>query len=222
MKRRYDLIVFDWDGTLVDSEARILSCFRAASRDTGIAYPGDDAVRDIIGLSMREAVEAIYHNLPAGGAGALIERYREHFVHLDPTPMPYFPGVQDALPELVEQGYRLAVATGKARRGLARMLDGSPMAQLFAVTRCADETLSKPHPQMLFDILKATGTAPQRALMVGDTVHDLRMAASAGTDALAVSYGVQPRARLLAESPLACVDSFSEVCGWLDECRRAG
>jgi phosphoglycolate phosphatase len=216
MSKRYDLIVFDWDGTLVDSEARILNCFRAASLDTGFAYPGDPAVRDIIGLGLREAIEALYDTLPPGGVDALVERYREHFIHLDPTPMPYFPGVENGLPRLVERGYRLAVATGKARRGLTRMLDGNPMARLFAFTRCADEARSKPHPQMLYDIMAATGVAPARALMVGDTVHDMRMAASAGTHALAVSYGVQPRERLLAESPLACVDSFEELCRWLD------
>jgi phosphoglycolate phosphatase len=215
MNKTFELLVFDWDGTLMDSEQKILRCFQAAADDVRAVYPGDDAVRNIIGLGLGEAINALFPAESAEKRLALADRYREHFLHLDQTEMPLFPGVLNGLEELQAQGYTLAIATGKARRGLDRVLGRSTLAHLFSISRCADETLSKPHPRMLLEILDHTGIDPNRALMIGDTVYDMQMAARAGMAAIAVSYGAQPRKRLLEEGPLFCADSFDEVRAWL-------
>lgn len=212
---RYDLIIFDWDGTLMDSAGKIVRCFSAALADVGIDSPGDAAIRNIIGLGLAEAVAALLPGHGEAARVAVVERYREHFLHLDPGESELFPGVAPGLGRLHAQGYQLAVATGKSRRGLERVLGATALQPLFAATRCADETFSKPHPQMLHDILEHTGTEAHRALMVGDTVYDLEMARNARVDGLGVSYGVHERSRLLELAPRAVVDSFAEVCDWL-------
>ncbi len=215
MIARYDLIVFDWDGTLMDSERKIVRCMSAAAADVGIADPGADAIRQIIGLGLDEAMEQLYPQAPAALRKRLVERYREHFLELDQTEMLLFPGVEEGLAGLSQNGFLLAVATGKARRGLNRVLEETGTARYFAATRCADEAFSKPHPQMLDDILEQTGVPRDRALMVGDTTYDMLMARNAGVGALAVSYGVHSRRQLLECEPLGCVDSFAAVCGWI-------
>jgi phosphoglycolate phosphatase len=216
MKRRdYQLIVFDWDGTLMDSAGKIVRCFESAVADVGLSSPGPAAIRDIIGLGLGEAIASLLPHCDPQTQSRVVERYREHFLHLDQTDMPLFPGVRDGLMSLAQRGYLLAVATGKARRGLSRVLHETGLEHLFAASRCADETFSKPHPQMLLDILEQTGVAPAAALMVGDTVYDMEMARNARVDGLAVSYGVHERERLLAHDPVACLDSFVEVHGWL-------
>jgi len=215
MNRQYDLVVFDWDGTLMDSERKIVRCLSAAAADLGLTDPGVDAMRHIIGLGLDEAMQQLFRGAPAALRSRLTERYREHFLNLDQTHMPLFPGVADGLERLAQEGFLLAVATGKARRGLDRVLDETGTRHLFAATRCADESFSKPHPKMLEDILDMTGMARERVLMVGDTIYDMQMARNAGIPGLAVSYGVHARAQLLECAPLACVDSFAEVCAWL-------
>lgn len=215
MTRQFDLVVFDWDGTLMDSEAKIVRCMQAAARDLQIPDPGVAAIRDIIGLGLNEAMQVLFSGSTAGDHAQLVERYRRHFLELDNTAMPLFPGVAEGLAQLAEQGYLLAVATGKARRGLNRVLDETGMRHLFVTSRCADETFSKPHPQMLEEILDQTGIETGRALMVGDTVYDMQMAQNARVAGLGVSYGVHARERLLDCGALACVDSFHEVCAWV-------
>ncbi len=215
MNRQFDLIVFDWDGTLMDSEAKIVRCLQAAAVDTGIPDPGSAAIRDIIGLGLSEAMQVLFPEQTQGRRAELVERYRRHFLELDATGMPLFPGVPQGLTQLAQQGYLLAIATGKARRGLDRVLDDTGMRHLFVSSRCADEAFSKPHPQMLEDILDHTGVEARRALMVGDTVYDMEMARSAQVAGLAVSYGVHARERLLDCGALACLDSFPEVCAWV-------
>jgi phosphoglycolate phosphatase len=215
MSRSYDLIVFDWDGTLMDSEAKIVRCMLAAAADLDIAVPGEEAVRHIIGLGLGEALAALFPRCDTGIRARLAERYREHFLVHDQGAMPLFPGVETGLVALADRGFLLAVATGKARRGLERVLDDTATRRYFAATRCADETCSKPHPRMLEEILEVTGVEPGRALMVGDTVYDIAMARNAGLPALAVSYGVHTRESLLANGALACLDSFDAVCAWL-------
>ncbi|MCG6976426.1 MAG: HAD-IA family hydrolase [Acidiferrobacterales bacterium] len=214
MAREYDLVIFDWDGTLMDSETKIVRCFQLAAEDANVSYPGDEAIRNIIGLGMAEAMAAIYPGENPETHSAVIEAYREHFLFRDQTEMPLFPGVPEGLSALIEDGYRLAVATGKARRGLDRVLEDSPLQHLFHSTRCADETRSKPHPLMIEEIISETGAAPERTIMVGDSVFDLEMARNAGVDSLAVSYGVQPCERLASYQPLGCMASFSDVCEW--------
>ena len=215
MNARYDLIVFDWDGTLMDSERKIVRCMSAAAADLGLVDPGADAIRQIIGLGLDEAMEALFPQAPAALRQHLTLRYREHFLGLDQTDMPLFPGVEEGLPRLTQEGFLLAVATGKGRRGLDRVLDETGTRRYFAATRCADESFSKPHPGMLEDILEQTGVPRDRALMVGDTTYDMLMARNAGIAALAVSYGAHGRAQLLECAPLGCVDSFAEICRWL-------
>jgi phosphoglycolate phosphatase len=215
MNRKFDLVVFDWDGTIMDSETKIVRCMQAAACDLKIPDPGVAAIRDIIGLGLNEAMQVLFPGSAASDKARLAERYRRHFLELDNTAMPLFPGVVEGLTRLAEQGYLLAVATGKARRGLNRVLDETGMRQLFVTSRCADETCSKPHPQMLEEILDQTGTETGRALMVGDTVYDMQMAQSARVTGLGVSYGVHPRERLLECGAFACVDSFREVCAWI-------
>lgn len=214
--RPFDLIVFDWDGTLMDSAAKIVRCFQCAARDVGLPPPRDDAVRNIIGLGLKEALDLLLPHADAATRAEVVECYRRHFMHLDTTESVLFPGVLEGLGALSDAGYRLAIATGKSRRGLERVLRETAISRHFCATRCADEALSKPHPQMLHDILGHTGVAPARALMVGDTTYDLQMAASAGMAALAVGYGAHERERLLALSPLACLGSFEEVRQWLE------
>lgn len=214
MARKYDLIIFDWDGTLMDSEAKIVRCFREAAKDAGAPFPGDAAVSNIIGLGLMEAVEAIFPDIDNNMRDAVLEGYRDHFLIHDQTAMPFFPDVAEGLEALTQSGYQMAVATGKARRGLSRVLDNSPLESYFQVTRCADETRSKPHPLMLEEILLETGVPPQRAIMVGDTTYDLEMANNAGIDSLAVSYGVHPCERLTQYTSNACMHSFRDVRDW--------
>ncbi len=215
MKRPFDLIIFDWDGTLMDSIAKIVRCFRAALTDVGVPGISDAEIQDVIGLGLLEVAQTLLPNADSATQLQVTDRYREHFLRLDPTDMVLFPGVLAGLESLAQQGYLLAIATGKARRGLERVLDQTATGHLFCATRCADEALSKPHPRMLHDILSQTGVAPSKALMVGDTVYDLQMARGAGMHGLGVTYGVHERERLLAQNPLACLDSFPEVCQWL-------
>jgi phosphoglycolate phosphatase len=190
-------------------------CVLAAAADTGIADPGPAAIRRIIGLGLSEAMAVLFPQESPTRRLELIERYRVHFLERDDTAMPLFPGVVDGLNDLARRGYLLAVATGKSRRGLDRVLDETGTRGLFVATRCADEAFSKPHPQMLDDILGVTGMQRARTLMVGDTVYDMQMARNAGVGGLGVSYGVHARDELLANGALACLDSFAAVCAWV-------
>lgn len=214
MTRRYDLVIFDWDGTLMDSEAKIVRCFREAAKDAGAPYPGDAAVSNIIGLGLKEAIDEIFPESDETMRDAILEGYRDHFLIHDNTAMPLFAGVSEGLADMADLGYQMAVATGKARRGLSRVLEDSPLKQFFGTTRCADETRSKPHPLMLEEIISETGILRQRAIMVGDTVYDLEMANNAGIDSLAVSYGVHPCDRLKQYTPHKCMHSFQDVRNW--------
>jgi phosphoglycolate phosphatase len=215
VSRTRELVVFDWDGTLMDSAAKIVRSFERALAEAGAPPRPVEAIRHVIGLGLAEAVQALLPEADERLRARVMERYREHFLHGDDTAMALFPGVREGLEALAERGYLLAVATGKSRRGLERVLAETGLGGLFAATRCADEAPSKPHPRMLEDILAYTGCEAAQAVMVGDTVYDMQMARAVGMDALAVSYGVHDRGMLLACGPLACFDSFPEVCAWL-------
>lgn len=220
MKPKHELIIFDWDGTLMDSVAKIVRCFSAALADAAVVSPGEDAIRHVIGLGLSEAVAVLLPQADAATRARVIEGYREHFLHIDHTETELFPGVRQGLEALSAQGYLLAVATGKARRGLERVLRETATAHFFCSTRCADEAYSKPHPRMLEDILQQTGLSASQALMVGDTTYDMQMARHAGMPGLAVTYGVHARELLAEHKPLACLDSFTEVCAWLHPTRK--
>ena len=216
MSESNQLIVFDWDGTLMDSEARIVACLRAAIAETGLPHRPDAALRNIIGLGLREALVTLY---PAGSDQQhddLVKHYRHHFLDINDTPSPMFEGADDLIRDLHAQGHFLAVATGKGRRGLDKVLQETALGEYFHYTRCADETHSKPHPQMLLDIMDWLGMETSDTLMIGDTEFDLQMAQNAGVKSLGVSYGVHDKARLLACEPLACLDSLAEVSEWLN------
>jgi len=224
MNDELKLLVFDWDGTLMDSEARIVACLDAAIADLGLERRGADALRNIIGLGLREAVNTLYPGADEALHRGLTERYRHHYLQANETPTPLFAGVPELLAELSARGHLLAVATGKGRYGLDQALAQSGVGELFAYTRCADEALSKPHPQMLLDVMDVLGVEPTETLMIGDTEYDLLMARNAGARALAVSYGVHERERLLRCEPLGCVDSIDALGDWLRgdaESRRA-
>lgn len=211
------LIIFDWDGTLMDSEARIVACLRAASQDAGLPMLDDQALRNIIGLGLREALVQLYPGASAAEHDALVRHYRTHFLQRNDTPTPMFEGAIGLLQDLHAAGHYLAVATGKGRQGLDRVLAESGTADYFHATRCSDEAGSKPNPQMLFDIMDYLGIEAADSLMIGDTEYDMQMARNAGMDALAVCYGVHDKRRLLACEPLACVDSLPDLQQWLEQ-----
>ncbi|MCO6057884.1 HAD-IA family hydrolase [Pseudomonas sp. MOB-449] len=217
----YQLLIFDWDGTLVDSIARIVESMRVAADAGGLPWRDDAAIKGIIGLGLPEAIATLYPEIEdVQGIDIFRRRYGEHYNALESQPSPLFEGVAEALEAFREQGYRLAVATGKSRRGLDHVLAGRGWLDYFDVTRCADETASKPDPRMLREILAHCGVAVERALMVGDSPFDLRMAHGAGMDSVAVGYGAQPLADLRKESPTLAIERFEELRHWLDGDRR--
>lgn len=205
------LVIFDWDGTLCDSLNRIAYCLQLAARDVGLPVPSVSAAKAIVGLGMREALEQLFPGIGGEGILALRESYGGHFVREDRESSPFFPGVRDSLERLREQGFLIAIATGKTRKGLDRSLQSLDLVEFFDATRCADETASKPDPAMLVSLLEEHALSPDHALMVGDTTFDMAMAQRLNMPRLAVSYGAHSTERLLSYSPLACVDDFREI-----------
>ncbi|HEU0282752.1 MAG TPA: HAD-IA family hydrolase [Gallionella sp.] len=216
MPKQYDLLVFDWDGTLMDSAGTIVYAIQSASRDVGLPVPSDDEARHIIGLGLNEAVAALFPDLAPADFDPLLDRYRYYFQAQDKQ-IPLFNGVVETLDELHAAGFLLAVATGKSRRGLDRVLEHTGTGHYFHSSRCADECFSKPHPCMLLELMDELGVESKRTLMIGDTSHDLLMASNAGVPAVGVSYGAHPRDGLLALSPLHCAENFGELSQWLSE-----
>jgi len=213
-RRRFRLIVFDWDGTLVDSTQLIASSIRAACRDLGLPVPSPASARHVIGLGLEDALRLVAPALPLARYGELALRYRHHFVLRD-AEIPLFPGVRPMLQELEDGGALLAIATGKSRRGLDRALEQQAIGRHFVASRCADEGFAKPHPGMLEHLLERAGAGRDETLMIGDTTHDLEMARNAGVGAVAVSYGAHPREALERHAPLAIVDSPQALREWL-------
>lgn len=211
----YQLLVFDWDGTLMDSSARIVRCFQKAAADIGVEPPPASAVESIIGLNLQQAWAKLMPEAEAETRARMQERYRAHFLYLDDTEMPLYCGVEEGLAALNEQGYLLAVATGKSRRGLEQALEMTGLKDCFATSRCGDEAFSKPHPQMLLEILEWTGVEAARAVMIGDTVYDMELARNASVAGLAVGYGVQPANKLAALASAGVYDTFPAVCAFL-------
>jgi phosphoglycolate phosphatase len=210
----YDLIVFDWDGTLMDSTRAISKSLQSACSDIGIAVPSDSDALYVIGLGLADTFRHVAPDLDEEGKRRLSERYRHHFL-LREHEAPLYDGVRELLCDLHGRGRRLAVATGKARRGLERALDATGLRAWFEATRCADEGFAKPHPDMLLMLLDMTGVEPARAVMVGDTTHDLELAANAGIDAVAVSYGAHDEKLLATRPARARCGSVAELHRWL-------
>lgn len=213
MNRRYDLIVFDWDGTVMDSTAVISGSIQAACRDVGVPVPSDQAARHVIGLGLDEALRHAVPDMPEALRPDLVARYRHHFLSQDEA-IPLFAGARETIVELHQAGYWLGVATGKSRAGLDRVLDSSGMRGYFHATRTADQTFSKPNPTMLLELMDELGVAASRTLMVGDTTHDLLLAQNANVDVLAVGHGAHPAEQLQALNPLALLDDFAQLRAW--------
>ena len=218
MGRNYRLVVFDWDGTLLDSAGAIVASMQAAAIDLGLTPPDEKIARQVIGLGLHDALSQALPGVPAGEYQRVAERYRHHYLSRDHE-LSLFDGAAELVEELSEAGCLLGVATGKSRLGLNRALETSGLKGFFHATRCADECSSKPAPDMLIEIMDELGAAPDMTLMIGDTTHDMRMAKNAGVGALAVGYGAHPREALEAEQPLGLFDEFSELVAWL---RRYG
>ncbi|WP_090231266.1 HAD-IA family hydrolase [Pseudomonas kuykendallii] len=213
----YELLIFDWDGTLCDSIGRIVDSMRAAASLDGLGERSDEAIKGIIGLGLPEAIATLYPELvEVGRVEVFRQRYAERYMALDMRPSPLFPGVVECLESFRRRGLRMAVATGKSRRGLDRVLAGHGWLDYFEITRCADETASKPDPLMLNEILVHCGVPPEKALMVGDSSFDLDMARRAGIDSVAVGYGAQSLSELLAFAPKLAINEFSELRRWFD------
>ena len=213
-RQRFDLIVFDWDGTLMDSTPTIAKCIQLASRDLGLPVPDEDAARHVIGLGLKDALEYAIPTLDPVDYPRLAERYRYHFLTRD-AELVLFEGVLEMLQALREQHYFLGVATGKTRVGLQRALAATGLTALFDATRCADETFSKPHPAMLHELTRELGQEMGRTVMIGDTTHDLQMAVNAGAHGIGVCYGAHPADSLRAMTPLHCASSIADLSDWL-------
>jgi phosphoglycolate phosphatase len=215
-RKQFDLIVFDWDGTLMDSTSAIVKCIQAAARDLGLPPPHDDDASYVIGLGLHEAMQAAMPNIDPALYPKMVERYRVHFLSKHHE-LVLFDGVRDMLTELSQDGYFLAVATGKSRVGLNRALNAVGLLSLFDATRCADETFSKPHPAMLQELTRELGQDLKRTVMIGDTTHDLLMANNAGAAGVAVQYGAHPIEQLHACKPLYSAATVGQLHQWLTE-----
>jgi phosphoglycolate phosphatase len=213
---KYELIVFDWDGTLLDSAGAIVQAIQASCRDLGLAVPDDNRARHVIGLGLVDAMRHAVPDLKIDQYQAMVDRYRFHYLAGDHE-LTLFDGVPQMLERLSAAGHILAIATGKSRVGLDRALEHSCLHQLFQATRCADECHSKPHPQMLEELTAEFGIAVTSTVMIGDTSHDLLMARNARVDALAVTYGAHPHDHLLEHKPVACLHSVRELDQWLQD-----
>lgn len=210
----YELVVFDWDGTLVDSTGAITEAIRSSAADLGLPVPSRERASHVIGLGLLDAIRYAVPTLERERVPAFVERYRHHYMKEDERLSP-FEGIPELLAELGGLGAVLAIATGKSRAGLNRALGQTAWTRHFATTRCADEGVPKPDPWMLRDICEEVGIEARRAVMIGDTTHDLRMAHSAGAISVAVTYGAHPPEELAALAPAACVATVGELRDWL-------
>jgi phosphoglycolate phosphatase len=214
--RQFDLIAFDWDGTLFDSTAIIVRCIQQAVADVGGNVPTDQAASYVIGMGLMEALAHAAPDVPQERYAALGTAYRKHYL-AHQNDLSLFDGVLPMLADLRERHHWLAVATGKSRRGLDDVLHSKQLKGVFDGSRTADETAGKPHPRMLHELMREFGTEPERTLMIGDTTHDLQMAVNAGCASVAVSYGAHTIEGFEALKPRAIVHSVGELHRWLLE-----
>jgi phosphoglycolate phosphatase len=210
---RFDLVVFDWDGTLINSTATIARSIQHAAADLALAVPDFATASHVIGLGLRDALALAVPDLPPEKAAEFAARYRHHYLATEES-LELFNGVRELLDWLAATK-TLAIATGKSTAGLSRALQATQLGPLFAATRCADQTAPKPHPAMLLELSSELGVEAGRILMIGDTTHDLQMAIAAGASAIGVTYGAHPRAQLAALDPLVLVDSIDDLGRWM-------
>jgi len=214
--RQFDLVVFDWDGTLFDSTALIVRCIQAACEDMGLPRPSDSVAAYVIGMGLHEALAHVVPELPAHRVPEMAQRYRHHYFARQHE-LTLFEGSLELLAGLKARHHWLAVATGKSRQGLNEALACAQLQGVFDATRTADETASKPHPQMLLELMREFGVEPERTVMIGDTTHDLQLAANAGTAAVAVSYGAHEPEAFSAFETRFVAHSMADLSAWLHE-----
>ncbi|WMW79199.1 HAD-IIIA family hydrolase [Undibacterium cyanobacteriorum] len=212
--KRFDFIVFDWDGTLMDSTMTIVRSLQGAAKDLGLPVPTDKDASHVIGLGLQEAIARVFPEMDGSMTQKVIDRYRVHYFTKDHE-LPLFEGVREMITDLAQQGYFLAVATGKSRVGLNRALHTSKLSSFFDATRCADETFSKPHPAMLQELTRELGQDMRRTVMIGDTTHDLQMANNAGAVAVAVEYGAHDPQTLQTCAPIFSAKNVPDLHQWL-------
>ncbi len=205
------LVIFDWDGTLMDSVPKIVNCVQGAARLVGLPEPSPEAARHIIGLSLDPAFHYLYPHSSPDQRQALGDAYKTYFVEHDDTPAPLFAGADTLIRRLHQSGKQVAIATGKTRRGLDRMLHETALGEFFHASRTSDEAKSKPDPDMLLQLCAQLGVSPQQALMIGDSVHDMAMAQHAGMARIGISHGAHDHAALSAFSPIAIVSAMDEL-----------
>jgi len=215
MKNRFDLIIFDWDGTLVDSIDWIVECIQSAAEHYDCPVPHTQAAKDIIGLSLENAIDTLFPQIDSETRSNISAHYGQRFFSRQIGPNDLFPGVADMLQELKSQGYHLAVATGKKSTGLAKAIEGTGIAEFFCTTRCADQTASKPNPLMIDEIVMELGVSKQRTVMVGDSVHDLQMALNAQVPSIAVTCGAHSAETLKQYRPLSCLSYPTELVSFI-------
>lgn len=219
---KYKLVIFDWDGTLVDSTGRIVDSMQQASIEVGLPTVPDSAVQNIIGLGLPEALRTVWPQINPEQLSEMTQVYARNFVYDSKVAMAFFSGVAELFRDLRASGRQLAVATGKSRKGLNRMfndlqIDGRPVGDQFTASRCADETRSKPDPLMLQELLDELGVPVEAALMVGDTSFDLDMANNLGMDSIAMSHGAHDNDVLLSCQPKALCHSITELNKWIQQ-----
>ncbi len=214
MKKQFDLIVWDWDGTLADSTGMIAAALVRAAEQVGLPKLALTEARNVIGLGLSQSINVLFGDISAEQAQALALQYRKNYFAGEQT-IPLFDGATALIAELSRRGHKQAVATGKGRRGLNMALERSGIANYFQTTRTVDECFSKPHPQMLDELMDYCVVTPERTLMIGDSTYDMQMAKNAGVQALAVTYGAHSSEKLLALDPKGIFKQFSELSDWL-------
>ncbi len=211
----YKLAIFDWDGTLMDSVAHIVDSMQQAAYVVGEPVPSVSEVRHIIGLGLPEAIALLFPKASVVTREAIRQQYAQHFLAHSAAKSELFAGAEPLLAQLTQQGYLLAIATGKSRIGLNRVLAQTGIGHYFVATRCADETASKPHPLMLQQLLAYTNSAAEESIMIGDTSYDMEMAQKVAMPRLAVSYGVHSVDTLQTYQPIAIVDNLYQLHDYL-------
>ena len=214
MSKQFDLIVWDWDGTLADSTGMITQALVSAAAQVGLPTLDPTAASNIIGLGLKESIYALFGDIPAEKAQALARQYTANY-YAGEGEIPLFTGVNETIIELHRKGFKLAVATGKGRRGLNLALKHCGLTSYFHATKTVDECFSKPHPQMLDELMDELVTTPERTLMIGDTSYDLQMASNAGVPALALTFGAQSRDKLSGYNSIAMFNQFKDLSVWL-------
>jgi phosphoglycolate phosphatase len=216
MSKQFDLIVWDWDGTLADSTGMITKAVVDAAEQVGLPKLDPAAARNIIGLGLKESIHALFGDLPPELAQKLAQQYSANY-YAGEEEIPLFEGAKSTIVELNRRGFKLAVATGKGRRGLNLALEHCGLGKYFHTTRTMDECFSKPHPQMLDEIMDFCVTTPERTLMIGDTSYDLQMAKNASVQAVAVTFGAHPHEKLANYNSIATFHQFDDLSAWLLE-----